>query len=140
MSNENLIQYKDLTPEERRESARKAGKASGEARRAKRDMREIARLVLDAELLDGDDLKQQLIGRGIDPTGAGAILFSQLAKACKGDTEAARFIRDTSGQKPVDGVAVGNLDGETFIHADLSKLTDAELWRRMKKIGESSDE
>lgn len=140
MNRENLIPNIELTPSERREKAKKAGKASGEARRSKRNLREVAQLVLEAELLDDDALREQLIERGIDPTGAGAILFSQLVKACKGDTEAARFIRDTSGQKPVDGFAVGNLDGETFIHADLSKLTDAELWRMTENIRESADE
>ena len=41
MNDENLIKNSDRTPSERRELARKAGKASGEARRRKRDSREL---------------------------------------------------------------------------------------------------
>lgn len=58
MGNEkNLIKPGDRTPEERRESARKAGQASGRARRAKKSFREAARWLLsmetDGQLPDG---------------------------------------------------------------------------------------
>lgn len=123
----NLIPMSERTPEEVKNMARKGGIASGEARRRKRNMRELARLMLDTDLLDSDGIKQRLIERGFDPTGAGAILFAQLAKAGKGDTEAARFLRDTSGQKPVDGLEIGNLEDKPFETLDLSQLTDEQL-------------
>ena len=44
---ENLISLADRTTEEQREIGRKGGKASGEARRRKRDMRELMKLMLD---------------------------------------------------------------------------------------------
>ena len=48
MANEqNLLKAEDLTPKERRENARKAGIASGKARREKRDRKQRA-----AELFD----------------------------------------------------------------------------------------
>lgn len=43
----NLVPNEARTPKERQENARKAGKASGEARRRKRDMREAANQLLN---------------------------------------------------------------------------------------------
>ena len=44
---ENLIPFSERTKEEARESGRRGGIASGEARRAKRDMRERMKLMLE---------------------------------------------------------------------------------------------
>ena len=44
---ENLISLADRTTEEQREIATMGGKASGEARRRKRDMRELMKLMLE---------------------------------------------------------------------------------------------
>lgn len=47
---ENLISLADRTMEERREIARKAGKASGKARREKADMRKLMQAALDGDI------------------------------------------------------------------------------------------
>lgn len=52
---ENLISLADRTTEEQREIAKKGGKASGEARRKKRDMRELMKLMLE-ENIGGKDI------------------------------------------------------------------------------------
>jgi len=44
---ENLIPFDERTEEEQRKIAKKGGKASGEARRRKRDMRELMKLMLE---------------------------------------------------------------------------------------------
>ena len=132
---QNLIPNSERSPEELREQTRKGGIASGEARRYKKSLREIARAMLETELLDGDDLKVELEKRGIDPSMGHAMMFAQLARANKGDTEAARFVRDTSGQRPADQLEVGNLDGKPFESLDLSKLSDAELRLLMESRG-----
>lgn len=85
---------------------RNGGKASGRARRKKRDMRETFREMLDMPLhkggvtsagtMDDMDGKNMTVGQ--------AIALAQLRKAMAGDTKAAEFIRDTSGQKPSDRV------------------------------------
>lgn len=71
MANEkNLIRNEDLTPEQRRENASKAGKASAEARRKRKAMKEQAELLLSLpfKLTDknGNELKKVLKGLGID--------------------------------------------------------------------------
>lgn len=83
------------------DEAKKGGIASGEARRRKRDIR----LALEA-LLEKDYTDKQ----GNTMTGAQAIALKQLEKALKGDTKAFEVVRDTVGQKPVEKVAVTNID------------------------------
>ena len=48
-NNENLMQYRGSTPEERRANASKAGKASGEARRRKANLRQTMNAIEKGE-------------------------------------------------------------------------------------------
>lgn len=105
---QNLVKNEDRTPEERRRNARKAGKASAEARRRKRDMRETFRDLLDMPLKEGDlDEVTALAGANRKNVTVGeAIALVMAFKAVKGDVKAAEFVRDTSGQKPGTQVQV----------------------------------
>jgi hypothetical protein len=110
MANEqNLIKPSDLTPNERRENASKAGKASGEARRARKTLKEELLLLLS----DGDiqnRLSLALIDEALNGNKAGSV------------TKAFEVIRDTIGEKPVDKVENKNVD----IVIDLGDLDDAD--------------
>lgn len=102
MPNEkNLIPNEMRTPEERRENARKAGKASGAARRRKRDMKNAARMILnlpaDAQVTA---LLEQLGIEESDQTMQVAILAAMALKARSGDVRASEFLRDTAGYNP----------------------------------------
>ena len=95
MANEqNLIPNSARTPSERRELARKAGIASGAARREKRTMRELIEAFGEAKTTLDD----------IEMTNDEAIIYAQYRKAqnekAMGSTEAAKFIRDTKGEAP----------------------------------------
>lgn len=108
---ENLMKPKrDRTAKERRESARKAGKASGEARRRKKAMKDLVVEMLSLDLTDEFDtlLKEQApIALGKKKlTAEEAMIFGQMVKAMKGDTRAATFIRDTAGETPIEKVEV----------------------------------
>ena len=99
MANEQNLrpgEYK-LTVEEQK----KGGKASGEARAAKRDLRKALEALLEKEFKGKD---------GITLSGAEAIALKQMEKALKGDTKAFEVVRDTAGQKPVDKVMVAEVD------------------------------
>jgi len=122
---QNLVQNR--SPEEFKAASVKGGLKSVEVRRKKKAMRELARDILDTHLSNEDDIRAELEKRGIQLTESAAILFAQLQRARTGDTEAARFLRDTSGQKPVDNVAIGNLDDKPFETLDLTKLSDDQL-------------
>ena len=87
MANEqNLIQNKETTPSERRENARKAGIASGEARRARKTLKETLLMMLEEGNTQND------------------ITLALLQKALNGDTKAYEVIRDTVGEKPTDKI------------------------------------
>ena len=89
------------TEKEAREKGAKGGKASGEARRRKRDIR------LALEML----LEKEYKGKGGEAlSGAEAIAIKQMEKALKGDTRAFEIIRDTAGQKPVEKVMISEVD------------------------------
>lgn len=123
----NLIQNRISSPQELSIACSFAGKKSAEARRKKRALRELARSILDMELKTEDSFRAELERRGMEQSEAAAILLAQLIRARAGDTEAARFLRDTSGQKPVDNVEIGNLDDKPFSSFDLTALSEKQL-------------
>ena len=122
----NLIGPGDRTPDERRASAVKAGRASGESRRRRKTFRESLLMILAMEP-DDPTLADALRALGLDPTNQTAIDLAQVKQARKGDTDAARFIRDTVGEKPRDEIELGNLEGRPFESLDLSSLTNDQL-------------
>ena len=102
---DNLIPFTKLTKTEQRKIAKNGGIASGQARKAKKGMQNIAKWLLEMPLNDGqtaEDIKcfAELAGKNI--TVEQAIMIKQLQKALKGDLQSATFVRDTSGQKPVE--------------------------------------
>ena len=102
MNDENLIKPKDLTPSQRRENAKKAGKASGKARHERAQMRDILARFLEMPLRPGGQANVGSLegAEGKNVTVAESILLTMLAKAEQGDIRAAEFVRDTSGQSP----------------------------------------
>lgn len=103
---ENLLKAEDLTSEQLRERASKAGKASVEARRRKKTMREVLEfLMYKAELSEA--LKQRMRDEGIrdeDMNHQMAITRSLIAKAEAGDVQAYNAICAMIGEKPAEKV------------------------------------
>lgn len=110
-----------LPAEVRRENARKAGIASGKAKRKRKEMRELAEALLEVGIRDGrvqnvkslDDVDNKNVSV------AAAILLAQIKKAIQnGDTRAAEFIRDTAGQNPLNAPPkVEENESDGFIEA-----------------------
>ena len=126
---DNLIKAADLTSDELRERARKGGVASGKARREKKAMRETLELLLSMALKDGavaniEKIKSIASLNGKNITVQDAIMLKQIQKAMKGDTRAAEYIRDTSGNKPKEGVELSGTVNNPF-----AGLTTEELKR-----------
>lgn len=100
---------KNLKPvrskEEAKERGQKGGKASGEARRKKKELRECLEILLDKEMKSRS---------GETMTGAEAISAKLFEKALHGDIKAFEVIRDTAGQKPVDRIQVAEVDQATI--------------------------
>lgn len=83
---ENLINLRDRTPEERKEIARKGAEATNKLLKERKTLKEELLL-----LLSQDNFQER-------------ISLALLEKATTGDTKAYEVIRDTVGEKPVDKV------------------------------------
>lgn len=84
MNESNLIPNSARTPKERQELARKAGIASGEARRRKKTLKEEL-----ITLLENGNTQEK-------------ISLAIIQQALEGNTKAFEVIRDTIGEKPID--------------------------------------
>lgn len=125
MANEQNLRARALTSEEAREMGRRGGIASGEARRQRRLLRETLGDLMTADYA-ADDVRSQLNALGIQVDAQSASMFAILRKAMAGDVEAARFIRDTLGEKPTEtfNLAVSDKPVKAL---DVSNLSDKEL-------------
>lgn len=80
----NLIKNKDLTPEQRRENARKAGLASAAAKKKRKTLREEL-----LTLLETNQYQEKMS-------------LALIKQALEGNTKAFEVIRDSIGEKPND--------------------------------------
>lgn len=66
MNEKNLIPNEERTPSERRENARKAGVASGKARREKKTIQKILSELLDSEIKDSPQFAKLASKMGVE--------------------------------------------------------------------------
>lgn len=125
MANEsNLLRPEDLTPEQRRENARKAGIASAKAKKERKAIKEQLEMLLELPLKD-KNAKTKIKKLGINADNLNnqmAMVISIYQKALKGDVNAFKEIRDTIGEKPQENI---NLSGN--VNNPYTKLTEEEL-------------
>ena len=110
-----LVQNQERTPSERRESAIKAGIASGDARRKKKALKEMMELALQMEE-QNEGYRSRMLKAGWDPenmTQMTVITQGLIQKAKAGDVQAYNAIRDIIGEKPVDESKI-DLNGDIF--------------------------
>lgn len=127
----NLIPLTQRTKEEQKDLRVKGGIASGVARRKKKNLKELAGMLLDTRIVDRARIEAVAEEMGIeipnnDVTVGLSILLSMAREAQDGNYKAAEFIRDTSGQKPVNEVT---LDANVMTDAD-RQLLDNVLKRQ----------
>ena len=101
---------KGLSPEEARTYGRMGGKKSGEVRRQRKALRECLDLLLAEKVENGED----------GETRADVISAALIRKAMDGDVKAFEVIRDTVGEKPMDRVAVAEVDPSAI--ADVERM------------------
>ena len=104
MANEQNLNHK-LTADE----LRKGGQKSGEARRAKKSLREAMQILMDADLMGKD---------GKTMTGTEAMAAKAFQAALKGDWKAWELVRDTAGQKPVERVMVADVEASVIAEVE----------------------
>ena len=105
---DNLIPFNELTEEKQREIASKGGKASVKARQEKKRMKEYINILLslDVKSPKARETLRQLGVADDDMTNEMAMMASVMNKAMKGDIQAVNFLRDTSGQMPVNKMEI----------------------------------
>ena len=134
MANEqNLKSFADIPEEKHKEISAAGGIASGKARRKAKSMREAAQILLAAALIDDPETQKALEVLGLEADQQGAMLLAALRKSQMGDIEAARFVRDTSGQAPAQLVELGGIDGKPIQELNLSELTNEQLQELLHK-------
>ena len=89
---------------EARKNGKRGGIASGKARRERKAMKDTLATLLSMPLKDEavsnlEEIKSIASMNGKNITVQEAIMLAQIKKAVKGDTRAAEYIRDTSGNK-----------------------------------------
>lgn len=116
----NLIPLPNRSKEEQKEIRKKGGVASGEVRRQKRDMRILAKQLLEMEVPKSQEsMRANMKALGYkedDLVHANAILTAMLLQATNGDVNAAKFIRDTAGFTPDENI---NLNAEVSEKPDV---------------------
>ena len=125
----NLVKNSERTPDERRELAIRAGRASGASRARKKLMKE--RLI---ELLSLPMKPGRLSGKMVSLAGykdanvtvEERIVLAMATKAAKGDVKAAEFIRDTIGEAPVQEMRVEQSAAASMTDEQLMKIASGE--------------
>ena len=107
---ENLVPLTD-------DARRKGAYAANAARRRKRELRDLLAQLVTLPLTPGELSDIDSVSGALDSnvTAQEAIALAQIAKAVKGDTQAAIFIRDTLGEKPRDGIDLTGFAPVVFI-------------------------
>lgn len=100
MNEQNLIQNSNRSVAEKKALIRK-GQAKGvETKKKRKKMKETMQLILNLQV-PTEEAKERLKQIGIseeDATLQSAILYKQVSKALNGDTDSAKFCRDTAGE------------------------------------------
>lgn len=122
----NLINIRDLTEAEKKEFHSKGGKAGAASKRRMKTQAQIIRQVMALEIEPGE-AREMLEAAGLDPTWATDANVAVMRKARAGDVEALRYCRDTIGEKPREGLEIGNLDDKPLATVDLRSLSDDQL-------------
>lgn len=107
-----MANEQNLRPSEHvftQEEAKKGGRASAEARRRRKAMREAFDELLSREFTDKE---------GNTTDGVTALVTRVYQKALKGDMRAVQFIRDTVGEMPVQRVEVDTIDPQARAEMD----------------------
>lgn len=140
MANEqNLIPLSERPLEERKAIQAAGGAASQKARKKAKNMREAARLLLEAPLLDDPATAAALEALGLQADQQSAILLKAIDQARRGDMESARYARDTSGQAPAQMVELGGMDGKPIQQMNLSELSTEQLQELLQKQSETAE-
>lgn len=136
ISNDNLVKYSDLTPDQRKAFHSAGGKAGAESKRKRKAAKEILETLLAADM--SAEQREEVLGTAESllgaETSAYAVMFAKmLQEACKGNVNAAAFIRDSAGDKPTDKQEVT----ASITQADMAMVEKVRRRLEAEKNGKS---
>ena len=115
-----------MTPEEKHRYYQESREKGAVTRRKYKTFQMAMKALLSLDVTDAQ-AKALCEKLGLDASFTNAICASVAVKAAtQGDVEAARFVRDTVGEKPTDALNLGVAAGPVKA-LDLGKLSDREL-------------
>ena len=119
-NDENLKGYsfRERSAEEVREIQARGGRNSGEARRKKKQLKEILNILLERDA--GRD------NEGNKITSAELMAINAVKAAMNGDWKAWELVRDTAGQKPVEKVMIAEVDQAVIDEVEQAVLESGE--------------
>lgn len=139
MNEKNLKPNSERTPSDRQEQARRAGVASGIARRRKKLFKDIASQVLNGDVIN-PDAQQWLKEAGIeDPTVYEEVLYTLVKKALKGDVKAIRTLVEINDGQSLQSIDITS-DGQPLFRGFPSVLPDVkDIADVLKKLDEERE-
>lgn len=126
------IRKGQLSKEEAKKRGKNGGKKSAQVRRERKMLRQVAEEKLTEIMSNGKTMQDNLIQK------AAKLAFEdgKLSDVIK----FLEFMRDTSGQKPVDKVAQTDGEGNDVPKNDLSKIPTETLLKMAKAAGAGLDD
>lgn len=115
---QNLLFNKERTKEEIVEAARKAGKASGKARRDKKNLRLALEALLEKKTTDPETGKKM--------TGTELITLKLYEQAVQGNVKAFEVLRSTVGQDAVQKIMLAEVDQTVIDEVEGAVYDDEE--------------
>ena len=115
------------TGDEQVKTATKGGIASGKTRRERKAMKDTLEALLSMPLKSGkavdvEHIKDLAALNGKNITVQEAIMLAQIKKAMKGDTRAAEYLRDTSGNKLTEYIGLSGEVNNPFAGLSTDEL------------------
>lgn len=125
---ENLIPNENRTPSERRENARKAGIASGEARRQKKTLAQLSEMIgsLNVSSDKNREIMRQAGIKDEDMIRDTEAMFRLSLKAASGDTKAIELLAKLRGELKQDNLLSGVEVSSITINFGNKKVIDGE--------------
>ena len=122
----NLKPLSERTPEELHEMRSRGGRSTAEKYKRRKAQKEILWQILSLPYTDPDRVKL-MKSIGLEGDFADAINMAVAEKAARGDVESARYVRDTIGEKPREGVELLDLRERPVDTLDLQSMSDDAL-------------
>ena len=93
----------------------------------KASLTELTNHMLTSVMPTEDDPRDCLMSLGVAPTCAACIVFGMIQKAAKGDTSAAKFIKELNGEGPSEDEISEKIDLRTYSDVVLYRLAKITL-------------